>query len=221
MGHALERAAKALARRRVPMAGDGAAARPPRLHSAERPIDSTRREFLKRIGVVGATAWTVPILQTAVAPAASASVAACLGVCGTLSCPPCGPGQGPCTTAAECAAGTVCTNGLCVIPFGAPGACTSNLQCQSNNCSGSSGSAGVCLRAWPDSPCTTNAQCQSGRCVGGRCFANGLGGSCRTTVDCTDNTACSASSQTCGGQGAPCTNNNKCTSGRCAGGICS
>jgi hypothetical protein len=50
-----------------------------------------------------------------------------------------------------------------------------------------------------------------------------VGGYCRTTSDCTDNTTCPASGsglRVCGGPGASCQNNNKCVSGRCQGGVC-
>ncbi len=33
-----------------------------------------RRDFLKKAGIVGGVAWSVPVLQTVMAPAASASV---------------------------------------------------------------------------------------------------------------------------------------------------
>ena len=183
----------------------------------------TRRTLLRRGAVVGTVLWTTPVLQTAFAPAASAShgLHCSQTTCGlTLplsvgTCPLCATGL-TCTTGTECVTG-LCTGGICTaIPSGST--CTTDGQCASGYCS----PAGVC-KSWPGLTCTADSQCQSGKCVGGRCFENGLNGVCRTTADCTDNTSCSATPPArgvCGGVGAPCANNNKCVSGKCQGGIC-
>lgn len=102
------------------------AARPGTSHSApslpgahpDRAAPATsRRNFIKKAAVVGATAWSVPVVQSVTAPAAAAS----------------GPVVGqPCTGNGVCAGdGSYCYNGVC----GAPGAsCAGGAPCQYGNC---------------------------------------------------------------------------------------
>ena len=172
----------------------------------------TRRALIQRGAVVGAVVWTTPLLQSALAPAAAASPPpAC-----TVACPP----GTLCTTSTTCASGLVCLGGICKIPYGNTTAvCGADTQCQSGNCSPTTNR---CLASWPGTTCTANSQCLSGKCNGGNCFENALGGSCRTTADCTDNTTCPTGTgpYVCGGVGAACANNNKCTTNKCQGGYC-
>ena len=226
MGHWLDALAKASARHRddhrstspisetKPPPGPG---RPSSDAIASQAQGLTRRTLLQRSAVVGAGLWATPLLQSALAPAAAASANPCATTCGG-TCPTCGPGTGPCSTNTQCTTG-LCYSGLCVIPYGATTPCTASVQCRSGNCSGTPSSAGTCLASWPGVTCTADNQCLSGKCNGGNCFENGLGGACRTTTDCTDNTTCGPT-KTCGGLGAACANNNKCVSGKCKGGIC-
>jgi len=227
MGHWLDALAKASTGRRDDH-GTSSISETAQTPGSGRPTDDasvqhaqglTRRALFKRGAVVGAALWTTPVLQTALAPAASASVNPCVGICGVGACPVCGPGVGTCTNNTQCATG-LCYNGICVIPYGATTPCTGSNQCQSGNCSGTTGSPGVCIASWPGTTCTTDTQCLSGKCNGGRCFENPKGGLCRAAADCTDNITCSSTTKTCGGDGAVCANNNKCVSNRCQGGIC-
>ena len=90
MGHWLDALAKASTGRRDDhrtSSISGAAQTP----GSGRPFDEasasharglTRRALFKRGAVVGAALWTTPVLQTALAPAASASVDPCVGICG-------------------------------------------------------------------------------------------------------------------------------------------
>lgn len=175
----------------------------------------TRRDVIKRAGVIGAAAWTVPVLQTALAPAASASVPPdpCAGVC-TVTCK-CKAGSGTCSTNTQCATGTVCIGGVCRIPYGSTATCSSNAQCQSLNCVN-----GICGKAWTNTTCTQDNQCLSNKCNGGACSTSVLGYPCRATADCFDVTSCSVTTGTCGGTGATCQNKAKCLSEVCTNGVC-
>ena len=154
---------------------------------------STRRDFLKRAAVVGGTVWSVPVIQSAVAPAVAAS--------GTL-------GQ-PC----PCKAPVTCGGGIC----GGTGAtCSSAAVCVSGGCSG-----GLCTsvgQAPAGALCSTGTACLSGVCTGGTCAKSAVGGKCTTANDCGTGVGCSSrSGQTvCGGPGATCggTNSN-CQYGNC------
>jgi hypothetical protein len=218
VGHWLDALAKASTRHRARHRhiGSGAASssetgRPDVRAAASETQGLTRRALLRRGAVVGAVVWTTPILQTALAPAASASTPP---VC-TVSCPP----GTPCAGNSNCASG-FCQGGICKIPYGGSGTCSGGADCQSGNCDPV---AHTCLASWPGVTCTTDSQCLSGKCVGGRCFENSVNGLCLTTADCTDNTTCPAGTswpRVCGGTGATCANSNKCVSGRCRQGVC-
>ncbi len=220
MGHWLDALAKASTgnRARHRSLSSGAESPP----EAERPVEIvpapkaqglTRRALIRRGAVVGAVVWTTPILQTALAPAASASVVPPSARCPARS----GPRARPPPTARS---GLICSGGFCKIPYGGSGTCTSGADCQSGNCNPTTS---TCIASWPGTSCTANTQCLSGKCNGGTCFANPVGGYCRTTADCTDNTTCPATGsglRVCGGPGASCQNNNKCVSGNCNRGVC-
>ncbi len=62
---------------------------------------SSRRDFLKKAGIVGGVAWSVPVLQTVMAPAASASP-------GTLVLQTCTP---PTAAGTPCGDGSICSTG--------------------------------------------------------------------------------------------------------------
>jgi hypothetical protein len=89
---------------------------------------SSRRDFLKKAGIVGGVAWSVPVLQTVMAPAASASVNTPLGG----NCPaggvPCANGGANCAPTAP----YVCGGTGALVPGGCP-----------NN--GSQGAIGKCV----------------------------------------------------------------------------
>lgn len=76
-----------------------------------RPADRTgysRREVMRKLGLVGTLAVVLPIVQSIAAPtAASAVTCVASNACaGKPSCTPCGPGSGACTK--------VCWKGNCV-----------------------------------------------------------------------------------------------------------
>ena len=66
---------------------------------------SSRRDFLKKAGIVGGVAWSVPVLQTVMAPAASAASNTPLGQ--------------PCNDLSTCANGTAYCSGTCCGGLGA------------------------------------------------------------------------------------------------------
>ncbi len=105
----------------------------------------SRRAFMKKAGVVGAAVWTVPVIQSAVAPAAAASATVCSGgggTCGVLlsgpgPCPKCATGVA-CSTNNDCATGVGCSSRTGTTVCGGPGAaCNNSGNCQYNNCTNS------------------------------------------------------------------------------------
>ena len=73
-----------------------------RVASAQ-PASRSRRDFLKKAGIVGGVAWSVPVLQTVMAPAYAASTCP-NGTCGVGCNVLCAIGD-PCTTGADCITG--------------------------------------------------------------------------------------------------------------------
>jgi len=136
---------------------------------------ASRRDFLKKAAVVAGAAWTVPVMQTALAPAASASPGSMKGQ--------------PCTTPLAdegklCGDGSRCHLGVC----GSTGAiCGSGANCISGVCSG-----GFCVVA-PGGSCSANADCQYNNCsaggtcggVGATCFTVGADPACAPPLICT------------------------------------
>ena len=100
---------------------------------------SSRRDFLKKAGIVGGIAWSVPVMQSVMAPAASASVNTPLG--------------GNCNDLAACNGGnSFCNGAICGGPGAVCGAtCVSGVSCGSGICGGQ------------NAACTTNAQCAPGK----------------------------------------------------------
>lgn len=137
---------------------------------ANRPAPS-RRDFLKKAGIVGGLAWSVPVMQSVVAPAHAASNTPIGGVCS--------------------GAGSVCANGnafcngaIC----GGPGASCptgSSTQCVASSPCSRRTPGGVYTCGGPGAVCSTDANCTYGNCRGGAC--GGFNAPC-TTVG--DNTPC-------------------------------
>ena len=104
----------------------------------------SRRAVLKKAGLVGGLVWTVPVISTALAPAASASGGG-LGL-------PCSPEGSTCT------GGSVCFTGICGAP-GAPcaGGCYSST-CGQGVCGGKNASCGAGVL------CAPALTCKNGKC---------------------------------------------------------
>lgn len=154
--------------------------------AATRP-HASRRDFLKKAGIVGGVAWSIPVMQTVLAPSASASgPTVCSGgggTCGTLVS---GPGPClPCATGVQCSAGADCATGV--------------------GCSSRSGTT-VC--GGPGATCGTGADCVFSNCTSGICgFGTGTGqqgAPCGTpnggTSGAANSNACQAG-WNCGSQG--------------------
>jgi hypothetical protein len=123
--------------------------------------------------VVGGLAWTAPVLQSVVVPAAASSTPLVIGdvcsfgtqVCSDSACSPNGICGGP---GADCSAGAClygnCFNGVC----GAPGArCASDSQCVYGSIKGNchqrvcGGQAAACT---VDATCAPGYVCKKGKC---------------------------------------------------------
>ena len=148
----------------------------------------SRRDFMKKAGVVGGLVWSVPVIQTALAPAASAS-ALCQG--GTSTCGNgcdaglCGNGA-TCQTSADCINGT-CSGGFCGGPSGTSCTTGGNAACRYNNCS-----SGVCGGL-------------SATCVNSTW--------CSPTIGCGQGGVCGAKNSSCSGAAS---GPSQCVSGVCA-----
>jgi len=143
--------------------------------------DDSRRSFLKKAAVVGGAAWSVPVLQTALAPAASASPGTGVGqvctggtgdngkLCGDGSrCfgGICGADGATCTTYSHCMSGG-CYNAVCVAAgqVGPGGSCLGSSNCQyssgnNSSCSTHKDSPNIC--GGKNAYCTASSQCASG-----------------------------------------------------------
>ena len=128
-----------------------AAAATPDTTPTTHPVRS-RRDFLKTAGIVGGVAWSVPVLQTVLAPAASASAGTPLG--------------NPCNDLGTCNGGNAYCNGATCGGVGAicPGSvCVSGVEC-----SGRTGSAETC--GGPGATCGgANDDAADGLCTSGNC----------------------------------------------------
>jgi hypothetical protein len=201
------------ARRAVrPSVSDPASTPSPGSAAAPTPALS-RRDLIKRASVVGAAVWATPVLQTALAPAASASGPTPDPCLTTGTCPP----GAPCTTDADCGSDDCNTGtGVCRAS-GVDGTCSANVDCLTANCA-----SGVCDEAWPGGPCQANADCMSGICQANKtCATSPLYKPCRTAADCGSGVFC-ASTGLGGGICATawpgfgtCSANSGCTSNNC------
>ena len=156
---------------------------------------TSRRDFMKKAAVVGAAVWSVPVMQTALAPAASASGGGLNAVCGPSQ--PCaapyacgtdgrcgGTGANCGGAAALCVSGGCSTNGKCAAAHTAPkgSTCLTNSACTSGTwCSG----AGYCS-VGVGGTCSGNTQCYTSGlgCIGNTCWPSSVGHQCRTDNDC-------------------------------------
>ena len=107
----------------------------------------SRRDFLKTAGIVGGVVWTVPVLQTVMAPAASASAGTPLG--------------SPCSDLGTCNGGNAYCNGSTCGGVGA--ICPGTVCAGGIECSGRTGSADTC--GGPGASCGGgDSQCTYGNC---------------------------------------------------------
>lgn len=172
-----DNAAKAAARR---SAGAG---------DLEPGSELTRRDALKKAGIVGGAAlWMTPVVQTVLAPPASATVVGqptCTGACGQGCASLCGAG-GTCDNNLDClsnscdlVAGT-CNQGAVGANCG-----TSNANCTTGRCF-----SGTCAGKPRGATCSANTECYSGSCNGNACGAVNNGGTCLETIDCGQGKVC-------------------------------
>lgn len=113
---------------------------------------ASRREFLRKTALVGGAAWSVPVLQSVLAPVASASVGTPLG--------------GPCTDLMACAGGTAFCNGATCGGVGA--VCSGGALCAGSTCATNGKDKGQC--GGKGTSCTADDQCMSGNChKNGKC----------------------------------------------------
>jgi len=183
----------------------GATADAPTRRDANRPAtpnaDKTRRDFLKKAGIVGGLAWTAPVLQSVIVPAAAASNnGAVLGQ-------PCDqPGL-------DCSDGSVCgPSGIC---GGVSAICTSDFGCVYGNCH-----AGICGSS--GATCKHDSGCVHGNCKGKVCGAPG--------ATCSSNSYCQYANcgppdkngdMVCGSKGATCSHDTQCKGQLiCVSGVC-
>jgi hypothetical protein len=107
---------------------------------------SSRRDFLKKAGIVGGIAWSVPVLQTVMAPAHAASNT---------------PLGQACTGTGTCANGVAYCNNVTCGGLGAT--CPGGALCSGSNCSGVGGAQpNVC--GGKGAACTSNGECLGGNC---------------------------------------------------------
>lgn len=155
---------------------------------------SSRRDFMKKAAVVGAAVWSVPVMQSALAPAASASGGNALG--------------DPCSKSAPCVAPLSCGSGQCggtgAVCGGAAALCM-NGGCRPN---GLCAAAGQAPRG---STCSANTACRYANCHNGVCGSPGA--TCGQNNQCLYN---NCSGAICGGTGASCGNSGT----KCASGVC-
>ena len=133
----------------------------------------SRRQLLKRAGVVAGAAWTVPLIQSAVAPAAAASGGGC-----TSACPP----GSPCGTGVTCGPGLVCLGGVCTSSgkVWTGSTCQQDYQCWSNVCKG-----GKCKPAELKMPCRISADCMDNvNCSAQTQTCGGVGATCQNKNKC-------------------------------------
>lgn len=181
------------------------AAKDPSVPAVDRTV--SRRDALKRAGVVGAVLWTAPVVSSMTSPAYAATSPKANGTCkghtdvkngpcgGSGGCPKCGEGQ-RCFNDSDCLSGTcgrrsngngnggpgVCAKGT------PPAPCMENADCSSGVCSGMVNGQGTCAKG--SGTCATGSDCFSGACNNGTCAKSAKGGTCSTSSDCASGLAC-------------------------------
>jgi hypothetical protein len=175
--------------------------------------DLTRRRFLQRAAVIGSVAWTVPVLQSVVAPTFAASGCS-QAICGIgAGCPRCAAGT-PCTVNGECTTG-ICA-GVCQ-PGGFGTSCSVSGDCITGICS-----SGTCQAGGVSTPCASNADCTAGQCsgrTGDPKTCGGPGSTCSGNGGCTYGN-CSGGN-VCGGAFTACSTSTVCSpTRRCIFGVC-
>ena len=139
---------------------------------------SSRRDFLRRAGVIGSAVWAVPAMQSVLAPAAAVSGPCSQGTCGIgAGCTLCPVGNF-CAVSAECLT-NICSGGTCQAG-GIGTTCATNADCTAGQCSQRGSEAKTC--GGPGSTCTGPAGCTNGNCNGATC--GGLLATCTTSSDC-------------------------------------
>lgn len=165
----------------------------------------SRREALRRAGLIGAAVWAAPVVQTVLAPSASAHSHQQPGTCsgwtdanggfcgGTGGCPKCGAGK----------------------------ICTSNSDCLSGECTGTK-KRKTCAKSTVGEPCRSGSDCTTGVCRNGVCQSAPSTGGCQTNADCPSGHVCAngvCKPPTTGGGG--CTSSKDCKNGEvCVSGVC-
>ena len=134
----------------------------------------SRRQLLKRAGVVAGAAWTVPLIRTALAPPASAS-------------PGCAPN---CVNGTSCVSSIECASGYCnptthlCATSGkgwATSGCSQDSDCWSDVC----GNNNRCEAGDLSAPCRTAADCKSDvNCSTTTYTCGGTGASCTNDNKC-------------------------------------
>lgn len=108
-----------------------------------------RRTLIRNAGIVGAAAWTMPIVSSFAARAYAASVPGCAFEAGADSC----SGQTPCGADGRCYCNRNVTNGA---PNGTT-YCTVPTQCENQDCAS-------------NSDCPSGQVCQATCCGSTKCF---------------------------------------------------
>ncbi|HVE62596.1 MAG TPA: twin-arginine translocation signal domain-containing protein [Mycobacteriales bacterium] len=158
----------------------------------------TRRDALKKAGIVGGAAlWMTPVLQSITVPAYANSHP---------------QGQTGLDAGAACTSGTECASGSCSGTVGNPGTCqpvNAGGPCGTSANAGTNCTTGVCLagtcqKNGTGGTCAGNTDCLSNDCIAngpqaGTCKASGAGGACRIDADCAANRLCGPNTLTCGG----------------------
>ena len=164
---------------------DGWAQRSARRRGRDLPDDRgsgglSRRDLLKRAGIVAGAAWTLPLIQSAVAPASAASGATGLG--------------NRCRVDGDCAGAYVCTGGYCAPPNKqwAGGPCPNGASdCLSGSCNNHKHHP-TCNPGPTGSTCATHHDCKGNVNCADNKICGGLGASCGHDSDrCAAGLTCS------------------------------
>ena len=121
---------------------------------------------MKKAAVVGAAVWSVPVMQTALAPAASAS---------PTNLPP----GASCTASTQCQFNN-CAGGIC---GGIGATCSAGAQCADYGCDLGTTKCATNLPKGQNSSCSQNSACTSGIYCGSN-TCGGTGATCTTDAQC-------------------------------------